>query len=327
MATIRDVAKLAGVGIGTVSRTISGKGSVSSEKRRRIEEAIEKLDFRPSSVAQSLSSRKLGIIGLLLPKLGGAFYELILRTAEDELRAHRKYFVVATAAGDSQEKESVEFLLARDCDGMLVFSSEISERSLLELESRFPNIAVMNRIVPTIEGKCFVADHFEGGRLAAQTLLDAGHTRIAAITGPQKRLDARLRQEGFASELATAGVLLDEDLVLEGDFSAPGGRRCCDGLLETEKPFSAIFCANDTMAMAAISRLQHHGRQVPSDVAVLGYDNLGYGEFLAPPLTTIDSAIEATVRNACRYLLGVCYGIELESHRQFQPGVVWRESV
>ena len=303
------------------------KEAYPPKKRHRIEEAIEKLDFRPSSVAQSLSSRKLGIVGLLLPKLSGAFYELILRTAEDELRAHRKYFVMATGTGDSQEKESFEFLLARDCDGMLVFSSEISERSLLDLESRFPNIAIMNRIVPTIEDKCFVADHFEGGRLAAQTLIDAGHSRIAVITGPQHRLDARLRQEGFASELATAGIRLDEDLVFEGDFGAVSGRYGCDRLLETAKPFSAVFCSNDTMAMAALSRLQQRGRQVPSDVAVLGYDNLEYGAFLAPPLTTIDSAIEATVRNACRYLLNVCYGIESDFYRQFQPNVVWRQSV
>ena len=144
MTTIRDVAKLAGVGVGTVSRTISGKGSVSEERRRRVEDAIRKLSFRPSSIAKSLSSKELGIIGLLLPHLGSAFFELILRTAESELRAHGKYFVVATGSGAEEEEASFNFLLARDCDGMLIFSNETTERRLIDLERRFERVAVMN---------------------------------------------------------------------------------------------------------------------------------------------------------------------------------------
>jgi LacI family transcriptional regulator len=327
MTTIRDVAKLAGVGIGTASRAISGKGSVSLEKRRRIEEAVEMLSFRPSSVAQSLSSKRLGIIGLLLPKFGSLFWELILATVEDELRAHGKYFVVATGNGIAQEKASFEFLLARDCDGILIFSSQITERSLIELEGKFPRVAVINRIVPTIEEKCFAVDHVEGGRLAARTLLDAGHTAIAVISGPLHRPDARQRHEGFLHELREAGIRIDTDLIVEGDFTAERGWRFCDALLDREKPFSALFCANDNMAISVLSRLQERGKRVPQDVAVIGYDNLTHSPFLTPPLTSVDTALEATVRSACRYLLKVCYGIDSEFQRQFMPHVVRRGSV
>lgn len=327
MATIRDVAKLAGVGIGTVSRTISGKGSVSEDKRRRVEDAIRKLSFRPSSIAQSLSTKELGIVGLLLPSIGGAYYELILKIAEDELRAQGKYFVVATGSGMTQEEEGFNFLLARDCDGMLIFSGEISERRLIELESRFPSVAIMNRVVPTIEEKCFAADHIEGGRLAARTLLEAGHRDIAVITGPMHRLDARQRHDGFVEELAAAGVCLAEDLIVEGDYTTLGGQRCCDILLERHRSFSAIFCANAAMAVPTLSRLFQRGIHVPSDMAVIGYDELDFCAVLAPPLTTVDTAVVEIVRNACRYLLKTCYGIELEVQRQFRPRVIRRESV
>lgn len=285
------------------------------------------LSFRPSSIAQSLSSKKLGIIGLLLPNFGGAFYELVLRTAEDELRAHEKYFVVATGTGVAQEEEGFQFLLARDCDGMLIFSSEISERRLIELEGRFPKVAIINRVVPTIEEKCFAVDHVEGGRLAARTLLEAGHTEIAVITGPLKRLDAHQRHTGFLEEMTRTGVHLDEDLIVEGDFTYDGGQRCLNALIGRNKGFSAIFCANYHMAASVLSRLFQLGLNVPGDVAVIGYDELDNCAYMAPPLTTIDAVIEDTVRNACRYVLKTCYGIELEVHRQFRPRVIRRQSV
>ena len=324
MATIKDVARLAGVGTGTVSRALSGKGSVSADTRRKIEAAISSLSYRPSSIAQSLSNRKSGIIGVLLPHFGAGFYEKVLSVIEAELRAYGKYFVVATSA--SADDDSFDFLLSRDCDGILLFVSDARDRQIRALERKFETIAVVNRIVPGLEEKCFAADHVAGGRIAARALIESGRTRFAMISGPALRDDSLLRRKGFTEELAASGLSLADELVVEGDFRNEGGWAGCQALLARGLPFDALFCANDAMATGAMGCLAEAGLSVPGDVAVIGYDNLPYTRYLVPPLSTVDGEISETVRNAARHLLQHCYGVETENTHVLTPHFIARAS-
>lgn len=324
MSTIRDVARLAGVGVGTVSRVISGKGSLSEKTRMQVIKAMRDLDYRPSATAQSLSNRKSGIIGVLIPRFGPVLYEKVLATVEDELRRKGKYFVLSSSL--SADEASVSFLLSRDCDGALIFASEQTDERIFDVSQKFKNFGVINRFVTGIEDRCFWVDHKEGGRFAAQMLIEAGHRDIAVITGPNEARDSHLRRDGFFGELALHGLSVPPENIFQGDFRPSGGWNGSRYLTSGPRRFTAIFCFNDAMASGAVLYLRQNGIGVPNEIAVIGYDNLQYTEFLQPALTTVDSHVDLIVRNACRYIMNQCYEMDFPIETRIAPTLVIRES-
>ena len=331
MATIKDVARLAGVGVGTASRVISGRGSASAAAVKRVQDAIKELDFRPSGIARALSSRTLGMIGVFVPDFSGPFFGRILQTMDAELREFDRHMVAANGCGHGDRRQQAldgtAFLIQRECDGLMLQSNEMSDEDLLELHRLQPRLAVLNRVVPTLEGQCFSADHRVGGRLAAQALLSRGHRHLAVISGPQSAPDNHDRLSGFYDELATHGVTRESVLQVEGDFSSESGWRAATQLLEMRRPFTGLFAANDVMAIAAISRLQQAGLRVPQQVSVVGYDDSEPASYSNPRLTCVRIPIQEVVSNASRYLLNECYGGTLPVTHIFEPVFVWRDSV
>ena len=210
MATLKDVAMLAGVGMSTASRAISGAGPVSAESMKKVQAAIEQLNFRPSSIGRSLSAQSLGIIGIYVPSFFGAYYGTILKQTDIELRAVRRHVVVATGCGDGTPRdeaiEAVKFLIGRDCDGIVVLGHDLHDEDMLALRKMHPKLAFLNRHSTQLEEASFCPDHRQGGKLAAQTLLDAGHRRLAVISGPAGTSDNQARIEGFFEELERQGV-------------------------------------------------------------------------------------------------------------------------
>src|SRR4029453_9994661 len=162
MATIKDVARLAGVGLGTASRVVSGKGSVAPATAKRVHRRIKQLNFRPSHAARSLLSGSTQMIGVYIPVLKGTFYTPILQTIDAELRAGGRHMVVAFGHGSTDERrqaiEGVRFLINRDCDGLIVMSNALLEEDIVVLRREQPNIVVLNRIFQSIREQCFSAD-------------------------------------------------------------------------------------------------------------------------------------------------------------------------
>lgn len=332
MATLADVARRAGVGLATASRAISGRGSVAPQTLQRVREAAAALEFTPSKVARSLSRRTSDMIGVYVPVFSGDFYGPVLQTVDAELRAVDRHMVAANGCGGGdarqQALDGIRFLLERQCDGLLVMSNALVEADFAALWREQPRLVLLNRLSPAQPGHCFGTDHHLAGRLAARALLARGHREIACIAGPHSAPDNEERMAGFHAELAAHGVQVTPAHQVEGDFNLPGGQAAAAELLRRGAlRCTALFCANDLMAMAAISVLAHAGLRVPQDVSVLGYDDSVLAAYTAPALTTVRVPIGAAAESACRFLLDQCYGMALPVAREFPPEIVWRDSL
>ncbi len=331
MATIKDVARLAGVGLGTASRVVSGKGSVSQATLEKVRQAIEQLDFRPSHAARSLLSGSSQMIGVYIPVLKGTFYTPILQLIDTELRNAGLHMVVAFGVGTGNPRqqaiEGIEFLMERGCDGLIAMTNHLLDKDIASLGPKQSRLVVLNHRFDSIPDQCFTADHTEGGILAARTLLAAGHRNIAVIAGPATLPDNVDRISGFMAELGRNGVDTGSMWIAESDFSPEGGWASAEELVKSGHKFSALFCANDEMAVGALSYLHEVGVSVPHDVSVLGYDDTPSTEFSAPRLTSVHVPWRAVAMSGLNALLNRCYGLEREVGSSFPISVTRRASL
>jgi LacI family transcriptional regulator len=331
MPTIKDVARLAGVGLGTASRVVSGRGSVAPATAKRVQTAIEQLHFRPSHAARSLLSGSSQMIGVYIPILKGTFYTPILQTIDGALRAGGRHMVVAFGQGTGNERrqamEGTQFLIDRDCDGLIVMSNALLEKDIVALGRQQPNIVVLNRVFESIHEQCFSADHFHGGVVAAQALLQHRHRQFAVIGGPSSSPDNVARLAGFMSELSQHGIDPKTVPTVESDFSPEGGWASARTLLAGKHRFTALFCANDEMAVGVLSYFQQAGLSVPQQVSVLGYDDTHTAEYSAPQLTSVHIPLHEVTVSGLNCLLNLCYDSSLPVGRDFPITVTWRASV
>jgi LacI family transcriptional regulator len=331
VATLKDVARRAGVGLSTASRAISGKGPVSAEAAARVHAAIAELNFRPSSIGRAMATRSLGIIGLFVPTFFGSYYGTILKETDTQLRSVHRHVVVATGCGEAsprdQAMEAVRFLIGRDCDGVVVISHDLHDEDLHALHRMHPRVVFLNRAFDAMPDASFCADHRRGGELAASTLLTHGHRQIAVISGPFTASDNIERLSGFFDELARHGIARETVPLIESDFSPEGGYAAAQTLLDTKRPFTALFVANDTMAISALAKFQQAGIVVPRDVSVIGYDDDYAAAYAAPALTSVHIPTAELTQNAVRWLINRCYRTSWDIEREFPVTVTMRASV
>ncbi|MDB5961840.1 MAG: LacI family transcriptional regulator [Massilia sp.] len=331
MATIKDVARLAGVGLGTASRVVSGKGSVSPATLEKVKKAIEELDFRPSHAARSLLSGSSRMVGVYIPVLSGTFYTPILQIIDTELRAAGLHMVVAFGVGLGDERrqaiEGIEFLMERGCDGLIVMTGALQNDDVAALGVKQSEMVVLNHAFDAIADQCFTVDHTLGGRRAARTLLDFKHRDIAVIAGPSRLADSVARIAGFMAELSENGVDTAGMWIAESDFSPAGGWKAAKELVESGKQVSALFCANDEMAVGALSYFQEAGIRVPHDLSVIGYDDTPSAEFSAPRLTSVHMPWREMTLAGVNALLNRCYGLERPVTREFPVTMTLRASL
>ena len=317
MATLKDVALLAGVGLGTASRVVSGKGAVSPKTLARVRKAIEELDFQPSHAARSLMSGTSQMIGVYIPFLSGTFYTPILQLVYAELRAAGLNMVVGFGTGSMDQRqqavEGIDFLNQRGCDGVLVMSNALREEDIAALGPRKSRLVLLNHCLPSMQERCFTVDHKLGGRMAARALLEKKHRKIAVIAGPRHAADNVERIDGFMDELARAGIDTATVWLDESTFAPDGGWASAEKLLASGYEFSAVFCANDEMAVGALSCFQQAGVDVPGAVSVLGYDDTDTANFTAPRLTSVHMPWTEMTLNGLNCLLNRCY----DMHRPF----------
>jgi LacI family transcriptional regulator len=334
MTTIKDVARLAGVGLGTASRAISGRGSVAPATRSRVEQAAQALGFNARRRAPDRISASDDAIGIYVPSLTGNFYGPMMQSVDTEVRAIGGHLIATSGsgshAGDERDQalQGIDFLIRRRCAGIVVAAPALVDADVVALQRRFPRIVFVNRWAAGDIRHCFAVDHELGGRLAARALIERGHRRIACIAGPADAPDNARRMAGFLAELAEHGVQVPPRLHATGDFTFASGYAATRALLEhAPGGYSALFCANDLMAMAAISRLMRANLSVPDDVSVLGFDDSDLATYTSPQLTTVRIPVEHMAANACRYLLNECYGLSQPVARDFIPVVMWRQTV
>lgn len=331
MATIKDVARLAGVGVGTASRVVSGRGAVAPATVEKVRQAIAELDFRPSHAARALLSGSSQMIGVYMPYRNGTFFAPILQAIYSELRAAGLNMVVSfgVGSGDARQQaiEAIDFLMARGCDGLLLMSNALQEADLEALGPIRSRLVVLNHRFASMPEQCFTVDHALAGRLAAATLLKHRHREIAVIAGPSAVPDNVERIGGFMAELDAAGIDTGALWVAESNFASDGGWAAARELLASDYRFTALFCANDEMAVGALSCLHGAGVDVPGAVSVLGYDDIVSAKFTVPRLSSVHIPWTDLIRNGLSFLLNRCYGLERPVARQFPISVTMRASV
>ncbi len=328
MATIKHVSEHAGVSQATVSRVINGTSRVSHDKKLKVEKAIKELGYRPNSIAQALASSRTGSVGVVVPELGGPFFSGILHSIEENLRRFG-YHAVVTAGSNTElgQRESVEFLLGRRVDALILHVQHLCDDYLITLEEQGIPVVLVNRFIPEMRQSCIAIDNELGGKLATQYLIQMGHTEIACITGPLDKSDARGRLQGYRIALEEAGLEYNEALVSEAGFTEETGVIATRKLLKRDCRFSAIFASNDHMAFGAFEALRSNGLAIPEDISLVGFDNNIFARYLTPGLTTIHFPIEQMSTEAVQLTIQKLNKNKRDVNFKLIPSLVMRDSV
>ncbi len=328
MATIYDVSLRAGVSLATVSRVINKNSNVSDKTRQKVLDAMAELDYRPNTIAQSLASNVSNSVGVLVSQLDGPYYGPMMAEIEAALRAQNKHVIIAVGHSDAAvEQDSVEFLLSRGCDALILDVEAVSDDYLVQLSQRSVPIVLINRYIQAMEPRCIYLNNELGGYLATRHLVDLGHRNIAYISGPKNKHDAMERLVGHQRALAEGGLVFDPALYIEGDYKEEGGEAGMLALLQTGKTFSAVVCANDQMASGAIAVCLQRGLVIPRDLSVIGYDNIPFAKYIAPKLTTVNNPIHEMGKMAALWVLRHVYAdADSQVNNVFEPELVVRGS-
>lgn len=327
MATIRDVAKAAGVSIASASRALNGHGNVTEETRNRVEAAARQLRYIPHSGARSLSSQRSNAIGVVLPDVYGEFFSELVHGIDRVASQAGMQLLLSSMHGSAQGMASAIRAMHGRIDGLLVMPPDMDAEHLSAcLPAGIPTI-VMNYPTEKLDVSGVSIDNYAGAYAMVEFMVAQGYRRIAHIAGPRENRDARQRLLGFSDAMAK---LTGErsPIVLPGDFSEEAGAEAARVLIAGRLPVDAVFAANDMMAVGCLSVLREAGVSVPTDMAVTGFDDIPLARHVGPPLTTMQVHIAdmgATAMAMVLQHLRQDNPIEL-SKVVLQPSLIQRQS-
>lgn len=306
--TIEMVAEAAGVSLSTVSRILNGTAVVSATKKQAVDEAIATLGFVPNPMARGLAGGRTLSIGVVTQAMDSPFYGAALRGIEDELDSVGYSPLFVSGHWDAKaETRCIEVLRSRRVDGIIVLTGRIADSALKATAKQLP-LVVVGRQLKAHNLFCMHFDNFEGGRLATQHLTDLGHRRIAFISGHPEHPDAQDRFKGYRAGLEAAGIPFDASLVVPGEYHEVSGVLAVEQLLASRQQFTAIFCANDQMALGAALALHRRSLRVPDDVSLVGFDDLASSMYTIPPLSTVHQPAYELGRMASQAVLQLLAG-------------------
>ncbi len=303
--SIYEVARIAGVSVATVSRVLNGKGPVREDTSRRVLSAIESLGYVPHSAARSLSTRRTMNIGVLLPDVHGEFFSEIVRGIDLSARAAGYHVLVSGSHSDLEETAAVLQALHGRTDGLILMTPGMGAEWLdRHLPRRLPAV-LLNHSRPGGAHDSIEIDNRRGAQLAVEHLLALGHRRIAMLCGPLDNHDAAERLASYREALAAKGLSPDPTLELPGDFGEESGFAAGRALARLTPRPTAIFAANDAMAIGCLAALREQGLAIPGDLSLVGFDDIPIARYLTPALTTVSVAIARLGGLAMERLLAV----------------------
>ena len=290
--TQEDVAREAGVSRATVSYVINnrtdGNVRISEETRCRVLEAIEELGYRPNVLARSLRQGQTHTIGMIVPDNTNPFFAEVARGVEDTSFEQGYSVILCNSDGDlDKELLYTNVLAEKRVDGILFVAAGMSTEHICALQERRMPVVVVDRDIPDVAVDSVMTANERGGWLATRHLIELGHRHIGCIAGPSDVTPSAERVTGYRQALRETGILVDEALIVKGDFQYESGYQAARQLLSMEDPPTAIFACNDLMAIGTVSAAVRLGRQVPADLSVVGFDDVPLASFANPALTTI----------------------------------------
>jgi len=286
MVTIKDVAREAKMSVATVSRVLNESGPVSENTRQLIHEVAGRMRYVPHSGARSLITSKTETLGVLLPDLYGEFFSEVIRGMDDTAQRNGFHLLISRAYADRHGIETAIRAMRGRVDGVVAMSPDLDAESLLNLPSTIP-IVLLCSVSRGNEIDSITIQNFRGAREMAAHLISLGHKRIAIIKGSPRNHDAAERLRGYRMALRDAGITPDPLLERDGNFTEAAGYSATMELLALKKRPTAIFAANDSMAIGAMSALRESGIPVPEEMAVAGFDDIPLARYMDPPLSSV----------------------------------------
>lgn len=329
MATIRDVAQLAGVSTATVSHVLNNTRAVSESSKDRVLAAMEQLNYQPNAVARSLRVSQTLTIGLIVPDVNIPFFAWVARAIEEAAR-DAGYSVILCNSGWSlaQELTYLDDLRARRVDGLICISVELTSEHIQPLVKRHMPVVWFEQARGSGVSDAVVIDNFRGAYEATSHLIGLGHRRIGCILGLGQAQLTSDRIRAYRQALSDSGIAFDEGLLFAGNYVPAAGLAGARQLLSLAQPPSAIFAFNDMMALGALQAASERGLRVPEDLALMGFDGIAMTEYTSPPLTTVQQPIGEMSRIAIEMLLDRINDRAPNESRtvQVQPTLVARAS-
>lgn len=317
MSNIRDVARLAGVSVATVSRALSNPEKVSPESLEKVHKAIAEVSYRPNMLARNFRSARAYAVVVLVPDIANPFYSLFIRALED--RAHQKGYAVLlgdTRGTPEREIEYIRRVETRLADGIVQLRPS-SEKSQNNIPADVPCVNACG--CEYTSGPSIRIDNRGAAKSMVNYLISLGHRRIGVISGLKDNPHAIDRLQGYKEALEEAGIPFEKDLIAEGDFTMWSGLNTAFQFCNMKNRPTAIFSMNDEMAIGAMQTLKNQGIRIPEDMSVTGFDDIAYAKYSDPSLTTISQPAEEMGKMAMDMLLKVIEGSPLSQRECVLP--------
>ncbi|WLR42858.1 LacI family DNA-binding transcriptional regulator [Bacillus carboniphilus] len=302
MATIEDVAKLAGLSRTTVSRVINNHPYVSQTKRQQVLHAMKELGYVPNSSARSLRNQRTGIIAVLIPRVTNLFFSKFIETLEITI-SKSDYQLIVCQTQYSKEKELtyLDLLKTRQIDGVIMASLENDWKEVHPYLQYGP-IILVNEYEEKADVPTISLNQKRGAYEATEHLIKLGHKRIAYCCGQHKSNVAKEREKGFKQALIDYQLIIDEELTYRKADDIESGREIIKSIIHLQKPPTAIFTGSDEVAAGIIAEAKRVGWSIPENLAVVGFDNQPIAELLQPPITTVHQPVQEMAEKAALVL-------------------------
>jgi len=332
MVTIRDVAKMAGVSVATVSRVLNNSAIASPEAREQVRKAVEALDYRPNANAQALATQTSDTVGVVVMDVSDPFFGALVKAVDTIAQQHHKYLLIANSYHVAEkERHAIEILIRQRCNALIVHSKALDDAELVRFMDQVPGMVLINRSIPGYEHRCVSLNNVVGGEIATRLLLSQGHKRIAYIGSNSGIADERERHNGYLQAMTQGdpdGQLPPDSWRAEGSPDLQGGEAAMVELLGRNLNLSAVFTYNDSMAAGALAVLKENGIRLPQDFSLVGFDDIPIARYMSPKLTTVRYPIISMAILATELALqGAANQQEMPISHCFMPTLVRRHSV
>lgn len=322
---IYDIAKEAGVSISTVSRVLNHKDRVNPETKSRVEEILEKYDYKPSAIARGMVSKSMKTVSILTVDIRVPHYSRTAYTIEREFSRRGYEVTLCNTGGEAEETEKyLRTVLEKKVDGIVlvgsVFNTICKKPEISSLLKKVPVVLANGKLELPNSYSVLVDDRY-GVALAVEHLIQKGHQELYYLKD-MNTVSAQLKCEGFLSEMEKHGIQDAEKRVLETELSIEGGMRAVEKLLAEKREITGIVCGEDMTAAGAVKALLRHGFRVPEDVAVTGYNNSEYARICEPQLTTVDNKPELVAMMSVQLLTSLIEKADAYSSCTIQPELV-----
>jgi len=328
MVTIKDIAQIAGVSPSTVSRALNDSPLIREETKARIREIAAALGYERNELARGLVKGTSRALGLIVPDITNPFFAEIARGVSDVAHAQGYGVLFCTTEGDlSREAEYLRFLRRKRVDGLILSAVTIDDPNLPELLHGSIPFVLVSRLVRGLDASFVVGDDKTGARLAVEHLIQLGHERIAFIGGPANVQSSRDRMETYQEVLKEHGLKAYTKWAVFADFTQAAGREAAQKMLRGCDRPTAIFAANDVIALGVMEAAEDLGLSIPQDLSLVGYDDISYASLPRIQLTTVSQPTYEMGRIAAEYLLAICEGEERgKLQRVLPPRLVVRKT-